>query len=406
MITKILNRDFKHPEDGWYEIERAGYYPAVAEDGRKILQVIDGKALASITTTFNRQAAAGQLPHGTEMLIDREHFRHHRDLKGEKDQESRAFGWAKELRVAPAGDAVQMRNKWTGTGKPAVDEGDYRFFSTEYDETTPGDVWQAVDASELPVEMRNKYPGYQPLRPMRLTGLTLTNDNNNKGQRPITVVNRQQPGAGHSSPAAGRAENFPGPGGPGGSEQQTKKERKTMKSVCTALGLSPDAAEDVVLAEVTKLKNRGEITPTDLTTLKNRSTDLETENKTLMGEQCEALLDAHGVKDAKVRDRLKPVLTSLKNRADRVATLTDFGFKLVEAPKPGTAQVKLHNRETNPPTVKSTAENAETELKGPDAGTATKIHNRAVAIRKDTPGLSLATAYRMAQNELSTAEGA
>jgi hypothetical protein len=68
---------------------------------------------------------------------------------------------------------------WTNTGKAAVDGGDYRFFSSEYD---PQDL-----------QIQNK--GQKPLRarPIRLAGLTLTNAPNNKGGTPIT--NRAKPDA-------------------------------------------------------------------------------------------------------------------------------------------------------------------------------------------------------------------
>jgi hypothetical protein len=60
----------------------------------------------------------------------------------------------------------------------------------------------------------------------------------------------------------------------------------------------------------------------------------EEENKSLRdrlsaidGEQVHTLLDLHGVRDEKIRNRLKPVLMGLKNREERVAALLDFGFK-------------------------------------------------------------------------------
>ena len=59
------------------------------------------------------------------MLIDHEHFSH------DADKETRAFGWLTRLQNREDGIYGQVR--WSATGKAAVDGGDYRFFSTEYD---------------------------------------------------------------------------------------------------------------------------------------------------------------------------------------------------------------------------------------------------------------------------------
>lgn len=279
MNSQILNRDFAHPSDGWYQIEAKGNHPNRAAG---VVQVIDDAAAQSIVNKFNADAKAGTLSHGNDMLIDIEHF------KDDPTKETRAYGWLQELQNRA--DGIYGRIRWSGTGKKAVDDGDYRFFSTEYD---AGDL-QILNSGNS-----------REVRPLRLDGLTLTNMNNNKGQKPIT--NRApQPDA--------------------------QPERKTMKSVAEKLGLSAEASEQTVLAEVVKLQNRvNELTPmeTENTKLKNRLAEMET-------EQVTALLDLHQVKEEKVRNRLKLVLTNLKNREERVAALVDFGFKQGEekpAPK-------------------------------------------------------------------------
>lgn len=358
MNLHILNRDFTHPADGWYQIEAKGNHMNRAAG---VVQVIDDEASQTIVNRFNADAKAGKLRHGSDMLIDHEHF------SDQPDKESVAYGWLQELQNRD--DGIYGRIKWTATGKPAVDGGDYRFFSTEY---SPDDL-----------KILNDGKSPRRVRPLRLDGLTLTNMNNNRGQKPITNRNA----------------NFPG-GVPPGDSQQQPNESKKMKSVCTALGLSPDAAEDVVLAEVTKLKNRGEITPADLTTLRSEHTTFKTLNDTLLNEQCDALMDAHGIKgDDKVRNRLRPVLAGLKNRDDRTAALAEFGFKPVEAGKGAATQVKLNNRDTKPPGKDAAAE---TDGKA-DQAKATKIMNRAHAIQKETPNTSLATAVGMAQKEIENA---
>ncbi len=84
-----------------------------------------------------------------------------------------AYGWLQQLEHRD--DGIFGRIRWSATGQKAVDGGDYRFFSTEYD---PADLEILDDRG---------------VRPLRLAGLTLTNDPNNKGARPIT--NRQGAGA-------------------------------------------------------------------------------------------------------------------------------------------------------------------------------------------------------------------
>lgn len=161
MSAAIFNRaDFEHPSDGWYQIEKKGEHPN-ARAG--VIQVIDDRACASIVNRFNADAEAGRLSHGQEMLIDHEHFKH------DSERETRAYGWLTRLRNDA--DGIKAKMRWTATGKAAVDGGDYRFFSTEYD---PKDL--VVLNSDKPARVR----------PMRLDGLTLTNQPNNKGGRPIT----------------------------------------------------------------------------------------------------------------------------------------------------------------------------------------------------------------------------
>ena len=195
MIT-ILNRDFQHPTDGWYMIEAAGTHPNRAAG---VVQVIDKDATESIVNKFNQDAKAGTLRHGSEMLIDHEHF------SDQPDQETRAYGWLQELQNRD--DGVYGKIRWTTTGKAAVDGGDYRFFSTEYS----SDALEKLDGKKV--------------RPLRLGGLTLTNMNNNRGQKPIT--NRWKP---------------------------------TMKNIAETFGLPADTKPEAVLNAITnRLESDGSI---------------------------------------------------------------------------------------------------------------------------------------------------
>jgi phage I-like protein len=360
--ASILNREFQHPADGWYQIEAKGNH---TNREAEVVQVIDDQACETIVNRFNAAAAAGELRHGSEMLIDHEHF------ASEKDQESRAYGWLQELQNRA--DGIYGRIRWTTTGKAAVDGGDYRFFSTEYD---PKDLQV--------VKNRAAKTGLTAVRPLRLDGLSLTNMNNNRGQKPITnraVLGEER--RRESELAAG---------------SNTNKNTKTnMKTVLVELGLSADAAEESALVEVRKLKNRVTELTSQVTPLTQRVGALESENQTLLGEQVDALLDAHGIKsDAPVRNRLRPVLIGLKNREDRLATLVDFGFKPGEQAQAGQVQKKLQNRDTRPPTGKNGSEGTEGQA---ETVQATKIMNRAREIEREQK-VSLATAVGMAQHEL------
>jgi phage I-like protein len=295
MNSPVLNRDFSHPSDGWYQIEPKGEHPNRAGG---VVQVIDDEATQSIVNRFNEDAAAGTLRHGNEMLIDHEHF------SDQPDQETRAYGWLQELQNRP--DGIYARVRWTKTGREAVDGGDYRFFSTEY---LPADLQPVKSATA------NRQSAISRVRPLRLGGLSLTNMNNNRGQKPIT--NRD-------------------PNGVAEKQQQTK----TMNTVAIKLGLTADAAEEIILAEVSRLLNR----VTELAPHEEENKSLRDRLGAIDGEQVHTLLDLHGVKDEKIRNRLKPVLTSLKNREERVAALLDFGFKPEERRSSERPTARLLNR--------------------------------------------------------------
>lgn len=277
MNTTILNREFQHPADAWYQIEAKGRHPNRAAG---VVQVIDDEAAQSIVNRFNADAQAGTLRHGSEMLIDHEHF------SDQPDKETRAYGWLTKLENRADGIYGQVR--WTKTGKEAVDGGDYRFFSTEY---SPADL---KELSTL-----NSQHSTRQVRPKRLDGLTLTNMNNNRGQKPITNREPHSPGA------------LP--------EAQTTPNHTPMKQLAAELGLAPEAAEEAVLAEVRKLKNRAD-TVAGITTERDA---LKAANAALEAEQVDGLLAQHKVTDEKVLNRLKPVLATMKNRADREAFLTE-----------------------------------------------------------------------------------
>jgi len=176
----ILNREFQHPADGWYQIEVPGEHP---NQSAGLVQVIDGQAVKSIVNRFNQEADDYAARTGRTfpgLAVDIEHFHL------QPDKETRAYGWL--MRLENRNGVPFGKIQWTATGQPAVDGGDYRFFSTEYNSKD----FQILNSGQTPARVR----------PMRLAGLTLTNEPNNKGGSPIT--NRENYGS-HGTKAAWEA---------------------------------------------------------------------------------------------------------------------------------------------------------------------------------------------------------
>lgn len=343
MNANILNPAFQHPADGWYMIEPRGEHPCRRGE---LVQVIDGAAAAAIVNRFNADAAAGKLSHGREMLVDHEHFKH--DLR----QETRAYGWLQQLQSRADGIYGQIR--WSGTGKQAVDGGDYRFFSTEYD---PADL-----------KILN---GGQPrrVRPLRLDGLTLTNDPNNKGGRPIT--NRDG-----AAPFAGSAET---------AEHTTKKKHRNMNTITQALGLAGEAGEDAILAAVTRLQNR----VSELESLAAENTRLKNRLQQADDELVAGLFTERRITDDKLIARLKPVLAGITNREERLAFLDDCGFQAAEK----AAATRVLNRGAGAPPATGFAGQDEKAV-------ADKIINRAHELKGAAPARSFDACWRQAQQEV------
>ena len=102
------------------------------------------------------------------------------------------------------------------------------------------------------------------------------------------------------------------------------------------------------------------------------------------------------VKDAAVRNRLKPVLAPMKNREERVAFLTDVVAKPATQAAP---QTKLFNRDGKSP---SGGKNANGENTGAERERAQRITNRAVELQKIHNNLNAASAVIMAQREIES----
>ena len=332
MNATILNRDFQHPADGWYQIEAKGRHPNRAAG---VVQVIDEEAASSIVNRFNEDAEAGTLRHGRELLIDHEHF------SDQADKETIAYGWL--TRLQNRGDGIYGQIRWSATGQRAVDGGDYRFFSTEY---APEEL-KALNSEG------GKAGRLKEMRPMRLAGLSLTNMNNNRGQKPITNRGGQHPTSNIQHPTSNGEQLRHDLGAGAVSQTQQTKEIERMKTVATKLGLAADASEESVLAEVSKIMNRAVDLGGRVEPLQARVVELETENANLLSEQIDADFASSGIKDEKIINRHKPILSDpkhFKNREERVEFMKDLAPKGAgsETGAPS-LQRKLHNRDAKGP---------------------------------------------------------
>lgn len=338
MNTLILNRAGQLPADDWYQIEVTGeHYNAAAG----LVQVIDAQALESIA---NRFAEAAKSPNFAGLLIDQDHF----SLDPEKSTE--AYGWLREVRNRDG--QLEGRIEWTDLGRPAVQSGRYKFFSTVY---SPA---QLEKIGERPVRNGALRPA---VRPLALDRLAVTNDPNNKGGKPIS---NRDPG---TPSDAGKPDTQP-----------------TMNKLKEILGLPAEATEDQIIAAVQALKTGA----AELPALKNRLATAEGELKTLHEAQIEADLDAH--KDVITnREDVKAVL--VLNRTAGLAMLA--GLKLgaaVEAAKPI----------TNRATAKTPAELEGEKTEKADSARAAKIRNRAAEIER-TEKIPFKRAYAKAEREFA-----
>jgi phage I-like protein len=351
----IRNRAEVVTRDGWIHIVPKGELPN-HEAG--VIQVLDDTALDSILQ--NIQADADRLgDRWPGIYAGREHFIYN------DAQDSAALAWFRDFEKR--GDGIWAKDDGlTDIGQEAIRNKRYKFTSFVADRR---------DTQSL---------GGNRVRILKLDTVGFTNQAN--GKELLTPITNRQPVV---------ADDFAGPGG-SAAHQKPQPKGTTMKSIATKLGLAAEASEDAILAEVTKLQNRAETAERDLTPLKNRVTELETEHHTLLGEQVDALLDAHQVKDDKVRNRLKPVLTGLKNREDRVAALTDFGFK------PGqTTSTKPQGRVLNRQETRAAAPDV-TDEEGDKVRT-DKITNRANELKGQTPQRSFEDCWNQARREQNKA---
>jgi hypothetical protein len=337
MNTRILNREGKLPDDGWYQIEVPGeHFNRTAG----VVQLLDGAAFDAIVNRFAAEAAK---PNFAGLLIDQDHF----SLDPEKSTES--FGWLMEVRNR-AGQ-LEGRIEWTDIGEPAVKQKRFKFFSTVY---APQDV-EKVGTRKI------KNRDYPLVRPLALDRLALTNDPNNKGGKPIS--NRD----GNSAGAAD--ENQPD---------------KKMKNLMKALGLAEDASEESAVAAVQVITNRA-------TTAEGQVTTLKVERDALLTAQVEADLEKYKNR-FKPADREKWKKQLIANRAGTLELLES-----IAAADSGSADPKhITNRQ-----AARTPEEAEADKQAEkDRARGAKIANRASELMAANKRLSRSQAFAKATAEI------
>jgi len=404
----VFNRAALTSAGGWIHIVPKGELTN-AEAG--IVQVLDEAALEAILAALekDRQRLGDKWP---GLYAGREHFIY------DSDQDSAALAWFKDFQKR--GDGIWAKaDGLTPDGASALKNGQYKYTSFVADPSNlqpVGDEVTSRGAGEHSSRraLQNALPGCRVMktvgdevtsrgpnpgmtsgehssrralqdalpryRVMKIETVGFTNYANGK-ELLTPITNRTD---------AGGATIFAGAGAPAANQPNTKK---PMNRIATKLGLAADAGADDILEAVSRIMNRADITPDALAILQAGHESLAEQNLALLGEQVDSLLAEHGVRDEKVVNRLRPVLAGLKNRAERVATLGDFGFKAA-GERSQSAATRVLNRGTGAATVADKSAGAPM-----DRDRAQKITNRAQALMRETPHLQLATAFHMAAQE-------
>lgn len=345
MNPKILNREGKLPDDGFYQIEAVGEH--VNHEAR-VVQVIDAKAVETIVNRFNTEADQAEF---SGLRVDKDH------LSQSMENPTEALGWC--MRLRNRGGVPEAKIDWTALGLPLVESKPgqppvYKFFSTEY---------VPAECEPLGTRVINR-ERYAVIRPLRIDGLSLTNDPNNKGQRPIS---NRQPASAATAPTT----------------------TTTMKQINALLGLAEDAQETSAVAEIQKIKNRATAAETEVTTLK-------TERDALLADQVEADLTKYaGV--IKNRDTVRAQL--LANRKGTLELLASLNAP-EETPETGADKGgyrPIHNRrDAKQP---GSATEADKKQQAEEARAA-RISNRARQLCAGDKSLSLTQAYANAAAEI------
>ncbi len=283
LSCELLNRDFKTPGDGWFQIAPIGEFRGVANiDGEEkpIIQLLDREAIDELARNF-----------GKELLVDYEHFAH------DPDKETRAAGWITAVQARPDGLYAQIR--LSSRGKSDIEGGEYRFISPEFDLIKPagGEKW----------------------RPVRLTGAGLTN------KPALTTL----------APLSNRE-----PAGGGNQKTTTERTKMDYKAILLkVLGLSATASDE----DIQKAADSGDSVPDMQKTVETANREIKQLRETVAESDMAGVeLDDETkavVREALVTDRAKglKIMAALRKTgaSEGKPSGTIFDRKQAKTPKTG-----------------------------------------------------------------------
>lgn len=324
-LQAITNRESIVPlAKVWLPIEVTGEHRAMMDD-TPVIEVIDEDAINSMVEEFYKDEADPDFP---GILVDNDHLSH--DLT----QSTESKAWVR--RLENRGGTLHGLLEWTDVGAEAIRNKRFKFFSSEYADPYIEDL------------------GGGRVRPLKLTGLSLTNRPNHRKQKPIT--NR-------------------------GTEvvAQPTQEETTMKNIATKLGLPETATEDEITAAIASLMERAA-----------KADEMETET------EVEEILNRHQTRipDDASRQKWKDRLIKNRETAEEIlADLPEIGKATEQAT---VTKPALTNR------AKATVPDV-SRANGPaaanDSVRAARITNRAASLRT-VRGLSLNASYTEAEREI------
>ena len=367
--TSLFNRfgSFQFPDDGWCHLVPKGEFPH-AKSG--VLQVFDDVGLQAMVKNFHTEAEASNFP---GIRGDFDHFSY------DDDKPTEASCWVQDVQIRDNG--LWGKLKLTHKGRMAAEGGEYRLVSPTF-RPAECDIVENRLLTNAAGEKDNK-----PIkvRPLRLDSIAFCNNPNLLGMVPIS--NRDTP---LDKP-----------------EAETKDKR--MKSVCEHLGLSPDASEEAVLAEVKKNTERAKQADVAHEALKNRNSKLETENAAMLTAVVDGDLERLSNRFAPAsKDQVRKMM--LENREATLAFLEALP-EMTEAKKQGAEKV-IHNRDQASVTdlakrnaaSNTDADNQTADEKSAQNARAKNILNRANELlaqsKKNRNGRTFDQCWRAAESEI------
>ncbi len=369
-MNLILNRDFKMPDDGWYQLAPLGEFPHTAAG---VVQVIDAEACAAMVARFKADAAVENF---AGLLVDFDHF------SLDERTRSEAAGWIADLADRDTGLWGKIR--WSDVGEAAVKGGRYRFLSP---------VWARSDCVDLGPSAGSGQ-ATRRVRPVRLLNAAVTNDPNLKGLVPLANSDLVD-----SCASYGRSHN--------GSQIGGRAMKRVIEQLMNHLGLAGDATEDAILEKMQGLPGLTAVADlqNSLRDLQGKHDALATDLKKVEGELVNRhLTDFEGV----ISDGAKAFWSEqlLRNREGALVALGDMkkGAEARGSVEDGRGDAgtrkPLHNRATARPVPTGQGGASPSASSGSPDGRAVKIRNRAHELVK-AERIPFSVAFRRAEKEVT-----